>query len=94
MGKDPIREYILNTVKTWLPVRAVFTVVFAGLAFIGETVYLCLHGFGSHAAAAVLHLVFMLAALVCFLIVHRLFGKLAWIRIENAGSEKDPAEET
>ncbi len=83
MGKDPIREYILNTVKTWFPARAGFTVALAGLAFIGEIVFLCLHGPGPHLTEAVCHLVFMVVSLICFVFAFRFFKSMEWTRLET-----------
>jgi hypothetical protein len=43
-GGDPLRAYVYEASVKAIPQRAMLTAVFAGLAVLGEGVYLLLHG--------------------------------------------------
>lgn len=43
-SKDPLREYIFASTVQALPIRAGFTLIFAGLSIIGECVFLLANG--------------------------------------------------
>ena len=78
LAGDPVREYIYETACQRLPVRSLFTSVFAGITFLGECIYTIIHGAGDPPELIAGFLALMLLTGICSLIGRKLLLTLTW----------------
>ena len=73
---EPIREYVADTACKRLPQRDTLTVIAAALTFIGEGVYLILHG--ENTLQSVIYLILILLAGGMFFLGRRVMSRMSW----------------
>lgn len=77
-GGEPLRGYIYEATVPKMPGRAAACAVAAGLGFLGEGVYLLLHGFGGKTSASIAYLALKLVCAGLALLLRRLLRGLEW----------------
>ena len=82
LGGEPIREYVYESASGKLRIRLWLTMIFSGLSFLGEGLYLILNGAGGHGVQALVYLILCAAALGASLLGLRVFRSLSWEKIQ------------
>lgn len=81
-AKEPLREYVYSATVQVLPVRALFTLVFAVASVIGECVFLLTHGL-TEPGKTVLLLVLMLAETAAALLLRKKTKPSRWTLVKK-----------
>ncbi len=78
MGGEPMRGYVYEATVPKLPRRAAACAIAAALGFLGEGVYLLIHGFGGKTAGSVAYLALKLVCAGLALLLRRFLRGMEW----------------
>lgn len=81
-SKEPLREYVYTSTVPVLPVRSMFAAIFAGATFLGECIFVLIHGTDDLIRILML-LVLILADFCASMLLHRRTKRKMWQLCQN-----------
>ena len=79
-GGNPLREYVYKASVEQIPIRAIFTIIGAGAAIVGESVYLIGHGFQGKSVKSMEFLLLESVVFVLAVILRKRVMVMPWKR--------------
>ncbi|MBQ8856512.1 MAG: hypothetical protein IJ024_00055 [Lachnospiraceae bacterium] len=79
-GGNPLREYVYKASVEQIPIRAIFTIIGAGAAIVGEIVYLIGHGFQGKSVKSMEFLLLESVVFVLAVILRKRVMVMPWKR--------------